>query len=377
MSRVVIVSAGIAAGHDGAARELARRLDRMGLQASVHDLLDFLPAGFGSLLRGAYRTQLRVAPKSWQWLYSMLEQPRLTGLGDLTARVASSRLESILGPDVEVAVSTYPIAGRALGRLRRSGRLRVPAVAYLTDMAVHPLWVADGVDLHLAIHAEPAAQARAHGAGRVAVVSPAVSPAFRAAADNPGSRAALGLPAGRRLALVVAGSWGVGDVERTAADIEATGKAVPVVVCGDNAALASRLRSTGRGVVLGWTDQMPQLIASCDVVVQNAGGLTSLEAIAAGTPLVSYRCVSGHGVVNSRSLCRAGLAPFLEGPAQLAAEFARLFAAPAAETGSSAGQALFAGADPAAVIAALAGQHGRPTAPAFHPEHAYLGAAGS
>ncbi|WP_285558346.1 hypothetical protein [Actinoplanes regularis] len=50
---MVIFSAGIGAGHDGVARELARRLTERGVASIRHDFLDMLPADLGQRLRDA------------------------------------------------------------------------------------------------------------------------------------------------------------------------------------------------------------------------------------------------------------------------------------------------------------------------------------
>ncbi|MEO7070492.1 MAG: hypothetical protein ABI131_08370, partial [Nostocoides sp.] len=61
-----------------------------------------------------------------------------------------------------------------------------------------------------------------------------------------------------------------------------------------------------------------------DAVVQNAGGSTSLEALAAGCPVVSYRCLPGHGETNAVALSHAGLAPWAKSPADLVLAFSGL-----------------------------------------------------
>jgi UDP-N-acetylglucosamine:LPS N-acetylglucosamine transferase len=118
----------------------------------------------------------------------------------------------------------------------------------------------------------------------------------------------------------------VGEVELTAREIAASGVAVPVTVCGHNEALREKLAAGGHGVALGWVDDMPALLRACDVVVQNAGGLTSLEAIASGIPVVSYRCLPGHGVTNAAALDEAGLAGWIREEKQLGAELAEALA---------------------------------------------------
>ena len=52
---------------------------------------------------------------------------------------------------------------------------------------------------------------------------------------------------------------------------------------------------------------MPALMAACDVLVANAGGLTCLEAFAAGLPVVMFDPLPGHGEDNSRHMERAGM----------------------------------------------------------------------
>ena len=109
----------------------------------------------------------------------------------------------------------------------------------------------------------------------------------------------------------MAGSWGVGDIERTVTDIVTTGLATPVVVCGRNEALRARLVAAGHPHVLGWVDDMPELIRASDLVVQNAGGLIAAEALASAVPVVTYRCLPGHGRTNAAALDAEGLVPWI------------------------------------------------------------------
>jgi hypothetical protein len=54
-SGVLVVSASMGAGHDGVARELARRLHEQGSGGDVVDYLALLPFGTGRLYRALYR----------------------------------------------------------------------------------------------------------------------------------------------------------------------------------------------------------------------------------------------------------------------------------------------------------------------------------
>ncbi|MEU1529152.1 glycosyltransferase [Streptomyces fagopyri] len=370
--RVAVVSASIGAGHDGAAAELARRLTASGLVVDRIDLLDVLPARLGRLVRDGYHHMLVRAPWAYQWVYRSTE--RAGGGGPLARallRTAEDRLLRTLHPDTGAVVSTYPGASRVLGSLRLRGRLAAPVLTYLTDFSVHPLWVADGVDVHLAAHAVPAAQARAAGAPDVRVCGPVVDPRFRPreAREREAGRARFGLPADARLALLVAGSWGVGQVRQVALELRECGAAVPVVVCGRNETLAAQLHADGIEHAYGWIDDMPALMHAADVLVQNAGGLSSLEAFAVGLPVASYRCIPGHGLANAAALEEAGAAVWIRDPDRLEDVLRDLIDGPLGPRQRTAGLALFAAepdVGPTAEIARVrrAGMSPRPPRPA-------------
>lgn len=343
--RIVIISASVGAGHDGAAAELARRLIARGLRVDRHDFLDLLPAGLGRAVRGGYRHMLTYAPWGYQRIYAATE--RVGGGGrsvDAILRAAERRMLRVLPPDTRAVVSTYPLASQVVGSLRRAGRVEVPAFTYLTDFSVHAMWVADGIDAHFAAHRIPAAQATANGAARAMATGPLVDPRFTPATPDQraAARARFELPEQAALALLVAGSWGVGPVERAALEIRDSGAAVPVVVCGRNQALADRLRSRGVPHAFGWVDDMPGLMHAADVLVQNAGGLTSLEAFASGLPVASYGCLPGHGRTNAAALDEAGLAVWIRSTADLKPLLTELLDGPAGRRQRAAGLALFA-----------------------------------
>jgi hypothetical protein len=109
----------------------------------------------------------------------------------------------------------------------------------------------------------------------------------------------------------------VGDVRAAAAEIARTGVALPVVVCGHNDKLRRTLQRARVGRVLGWVDDMPALMHAADVLVENAGGLSSLEGMACGLPLVSYRPLPGHGQANVATMAEAGVTRWVRRPGEL------------------------------------------------------------
>jgi UDP-N-acetylglucosamine:LPS N-acetylglucosamine transferase len=355
----VVISAGVGAGHNGSTDELARRLERRGFEVEQHDFMTLLPGPLGGGSVRLYNEVINRAPWVYGALFALGNRRATAALTRALLWPARGRLLRRLRPDVRAVVSTYSLAGQVIGPLRTDGRLPVPAVTYVTDFAVHHHWLAPGVDAHLTPHPVSAQRAGAAGAGGARAVGALVAEGFHRPPD-PDARARFDLPDGQ-LALVVAGSWGVGDLAATAADIAATGTAIPVVVCGRNEPLRRRLTRAGVAHVLGWVDDMPTLMHAVDVLVENAGGLMALEGMACGLPVLTYRPIPGHGRLSAAALTSAGISVWVTGRAALGPALTDLMTGPGGRRQRAAARVLFE-TDAAQPIAELAD-----TAPVLTP----------
>jgi UDP-N-acetylglucosamine:LPS N-acetylglucosamine transferase len=325
--RIAVVTGSYGSGHNAAARELAVALRGIGCQVEIHDIVDLLPWRLGRILRSAYYGQLRWHPRSWGATLRLLEPGRplhrlvTRSLGFAAAPVAAAAYEC------DLVITTHPFGAQALGHARATGQLDCPAVTYFTDASVHSLWVHPGIDLNLAIHKVAADDARQWNV-EATVIAPLV-PLPAPGHDStlvPDPLAAQNITGPR--ALVTGGSLGIGNLEETCRDILATGVMTPVAVCGTDEAHVRRLRRIPGVVALGWRDDVENLMASSACIVQNAGGFSSLEALASGTPVVTYRPIPGHGEANSVNLEKAGLAPWARTRSELAVMLAAATHAP-------------------------------------------------
>ncbi len=310
--RVLVISARMGAGHDGAAKELCVRLEQRGHQTRMVDFLDASPS-VGKFLKKTYELQLSKAPWSYELLYRIWTWSRaLTPpLVFILSLFFERRLRQWADDyQADVIVTTYPFASVVLGRARikRRKKLEIPVSTFLTDFAVHPLWVHKGVDSHICVHPR-AAQAVYNLTGEFATApGPLVSSTFSTTEESKlQARQRLGIPSEATAVLIVAGSWGVGELEDTFDNMLLAEEFLPIAICGRNQDLANRLRTRGKGMVLEWTDEMATYMNACDAVVQNAGGLTCMEAFAAGLPVISYNPIPGHGRQNVFEMTAAGV----------------------------------------------------------------------
>jgi processive 1,2-diacylglycerol beta-glucosyltransferase len=381
--RVLIVSATVGGGDSGNARELARRLVCDGHEAEIRDFLEAPPIGIGRGLSKGYEAELRHAPWAYEvafriWFWFPFLLPPLARLVSFFTR--KQILRWVRETHADVVVSTYPVATQALGDMRRRahrrrrGRscLRVPAVNFITDFGYHPFWAHRGVDLNLAVH-PGTVEAVKRRTGRPSIAcGPLVSPQFAAAPARKGiERARLGLHPDELAILISSGSWGVGAVEEAFDLVANQPGLIPVVTCGHNTSLRRNLedaaKSKGnRALLLGWTDNMPGVMAACDVLVENAGGLTSLEAMRAGLPLVTFRPIPGHGRNSATAMSESGVSSLANNGAELIEKVERLGRpGPARSAQLEAAGGLFSG-DAATAVAEIA-TFGAPPQPRLRP----------
>jgi UDP-N-acetylglucosamine:LPS N-acetylglucosamine transferase len=315
---VLILSADVGEGHAAAARALAQQIEASpdGAQVTVIDGL----AAMGPLLRpvveDGYRVQLRFFPWTYTVVYWLLEHV-------LPVRAVTKWLLYTLGGgplareierhSADVVVSTYPAVTVVLARLRRRGRITASTVATITDLTGLFFWAQPGIDMHLVMYGESMSSVeRIAGRGSVRLVRPLISAEFLRPRCPVEARRALGLPTEGRVVAVSGGGWGVGDIAGAVREFTNV-KEVTSIVClaGRNEPLAARLRSTFAELpqvhVYGFTDRMPDVLAAADVLVHSTGGVTCLEARAAGTPVVSYGLPVGHARLNTRAMAELDL----------------------------------------------------------------------
>ncbi len=325
--RVLVFTAPVGDGHVAAAQALADDVRQRDPTADVVvcDALEEFNLVLKWLLRDAYQWQLTRAPWLFGTVFAGLQRSRVL-------RSASRMLLSLLGsrsvrravrahrPDV--IVSTFPASTTILGCLRLRGHVKVPVCATITDFAGVEMWVDGGVDLHLVMHESllPAVE-RIAGPGSARVVTPLVAARFLVPHAVADSRQALGLPPGGRVVVVSGGGWGVGDLDGAVKAALELPDVTVVCLAGRDPATRERLEvafgADVRVAVLGFTDRMSDLLAAADVLVHSTGGVTCLEALARGCPIVAYGAPPGHAPALAREMAALGLLVHARSTAEL------------------------------------------------------------
>ena len=340
--KLLILYASAGAGHRRAAEALAEEAGVQGCEAILADILDFTPPLFRRTYAKGYLELVRTLPELWGYLYAQADRtaqhPHRRMIRTVFNRLNTFsflRFYRRQAPDAAVCTHFMPL--EILSARRREDRPSAPLYGVLTDFDMHAMWLCRNVDRYFASTEDAARHLirRGQPADRVMVTGIPVLSAFRQNAAPAATRGKLGLDPDLPAVLVLAGGFGVGPAAELVRAFE--GRAVRcqmVVVAGRNEEMRRECEQAARSVtqpvrVLGFVENVHELMDSADLVATKPGGLSSSEALAKGKPLLLLDPIPGQEQRNAEYLLESGAAVRLIEAADAPDKIGALLAEPA------------------------------------------------
>jgi processive 1,2-diacylglycerol beta-glucosyltransferase len=324
LGRVLVLSASAGAGHLRAADALEKAIRLRGLASEVQhlDVLKYTNNVFRHLYSKAYIDLVNKAPEVLGWLYDRLDVP---GKNE-QLRLALDRLNTVpfvrflnkYQPDVTIC--THFLPSEIISWLKWKNQVNILNAVVVTDFDVHAMWLCRGCEGYFVALEETKVHLAALGVPepQITISGIPIDPVFTQAKDPRIMRRKHGLEDDRFTILASAGGFGVGPVEHIIEALSAlTQPAQVVVVCGRNQGLRARLEHVVRRFsikpavqfkLLGFTNEMDELMSAADLFVGKPGGLTTSEALAKGLPMVVINPIPGQEERNSDHLLEEGVA---------------------------------------------------------------------
>jgi processive 1,2-diacylglycerol beta-glucosyltransferase len=343
--KVLVLSASVGAGHLRAAQavELAlRQLDPEAIVKNV-DVLELTNAAFRRVYGKAYLDLVNKAPHVLGYFYELMDRPasgrRTSDRLRLMAEKLNLRpfLRFLKTEPWDVIVNTHFLPAELLASLRKQGQLSTPHFTVTTDFETHRLWVNQPCDHYFSATSEGAAYLQHWGVppGDISITGIPIHPVFSQPKDRAGCLERQGLVGDRPIVVQISGGFGVGPIEKIFRGIlEVEAPIEIVVVTGRNETARQQLElveapARHRIKILGFTDQIDELMAVADLVVSKPGGLTTSEILAHGAAMAVVNPIPGQESRNSDFLLENGAAVKINNLATLAHKLGPLLAEPA------------------------------------------------
>ncbi len=327
MKPVLILTAAFGEGHNAAARNLQTGLliQAPDLNAPIHDVFQEAYGPWNEISKKVYLAAINRTPMLWSACFRLLDETPLVEWHIGIYRAAARRLDFLISElRPGVIVSTYPGCNHLLDYVCRKRLKRAfQTITVITDsLTINTAWHTAHADAFV-VPNEATAQVlvqRGFPAEKVHAFGFPVPAIFAELAKKPKPLPEPGEP-WKILYMVNSGEHLASNVLRELLMID--GAEVTVTV-GKNEGLGRHLQALAERLakplrVVGWTPEMPRLMAESHLLIGKAGGATVQECLAAGTPMIFTQVVPGQEEGNARLVLEAGAGFFGQSPALIGA----------------------------------------------------------
>ncbi|MPM44819.1 Processive diacylglycerol beta-glucosyltransferase [bioreactor metagenome] len=312
--KVLFVTAPIGSGHMRAAQAIMTRLESMrpDIDTKMANIFDFISPVLGDTILKGYLKVLEHFPLAYGIAYGWGNTNKAALLGrEIISRYMSARMENFLiNYSPAAVVCTHATPAGMVAQLAKSGKLGIPSIAAVTDFTVHRLWVYPELDYYFVAHTEMCDDLARWGVPpeKSQAVGIPVDRAFSALPCKEEIMTKLHLDKGLKTVLIMGGGAGVFPMDKIVlACNQIDAPFQMIVVAGNNKKMYKRLIENRTGLnhpikVLGFIDNVHELMAVSDILISKPGGMTTAEAACRGLPKIIFRPIPGQEEANTRYL---------------------------------------------------------------------------
>ena len=317
--KILILSASIGSGHMQAAEAIAEQLEISCDDVEIVDFMNKKTSNLNWILKKIYLSILGLIPDLYDRIYRLAGVRRF---GSITRLIWStlmylpfSRLLNKFNPDIIICTHPFPEAAAALWKfLHPNSNKRFTLAAILTDFSLHEIWIYGGVDLYFVATEEMKTELEQHGNYKVFATGIPIRSQFNAEYRMKNEEF--------ETVLIMGGGLGLGAFEETIKNLDNLESRIKIiVVTGNNQSLKAKLeslKSKHELVVLGFVDNISELMQSADILISKPGGLTLSEAFTAGLPIILLPPIPGPESLNAQYAVNQGAALSLSKPSDVA-----------------------------------------------------------
>ena len=271
-----------------------------------------------------YMSVIKRTPQIWEYLYdNPVVAQNLEGIKEAIHKFNSNKLQKLFDnfrPDVVACTQAFP-CGMVADYKKTTGSI-LPLVAILTDYIPHSYWVYDTIDHYVSPAEEVSGRLIQKGVepGKIHTLGIPFDGKFNSPFDKSQVRRALGLDPGVFTILIMGGGQGLGPIKKIVKSLEKTSSPVQeIIVTGTNKKIYKSLKhklqdSTKKIKLLGYVNNVNELMSASDIIITKPGGITTAEALTKKLPIIIIKPIPGQEANNTAYLTAMGAAIKLDFP---------------------------------------------------------------
>lgn len=303
--KVLILSSSTGGGHNAAGAAIQEALRDAGHEALLMDMFTLSGPRTADMVGSAYVNVARTAPHFFGFLYriaGIISSPKRKSPVYYANGLMAKKLFSYLAENpCDAIVMPHLFPAETITYMKKH-HMSVPlCVAVATDYTCIPFWEETDCDYYILPHEDliPEYVSKKIPEEKLIPFGIPTGKAFCVTPDKKAAREKLHLPADKPLYLIMSGSMGFGKLHLFTYELVQhlkNGEHI-IIICGSNEKLKRTLKKqffrTPGVHIIGYTSQVADFMAACDVIYTKPGGLTSTEALNMHIPIVHTAPIPG------------------------------------------------------------------------------------
>ena len=328
--KILIFYASYGGGHLNAAKSINECLenDFENNDIELIDCMKYVNKAVEKVTTDAYRELAKKAPWVWGKIYSDSQKGPLAHLSSRSNKIMAIKLLRLLrekSPDL--IISTHPFSSQMCSYLKRKGKISTKIATVMTDFAPHDQWLIghDFTDYFFVANDKMkyALINKKIEEKKVFVTGIPLSKRFSQKYDKLKILTDYNLEDGKKTILFFGGGeFGLGktktfnifeNIIKNFEDVQVVaiaGKNEKMKIKFEN--IVENLNVQKRVKVLGFTNQVPELMSISDLVVTKPGGMTTTESLASNLPIIIINPIPGQEEENAEFLENKGVGIWLK-----------------------------------------------------------------
>ena len=298
---------------DGACRSLDRGADVLTI-----DSLNYTNPILEKVIIKTYLSMIKTTPELWDYFYDNPEIVKKTErFRSLIHRANSAKLKTLIDsfrPNVITCTQAFPCG--VMADYKRINNLTTPLIGVLTDYLPHSYWIYERIDKYVV----PSEAARINlmnqgvDSDRIISLGIPIDPKFADELNKTQIITRLDLDPSKPIILIMGGGQGIGPIKKVVSRLDEVDLSFQIlVVAGKNRSLRNQLKRKQsnfkrRVKVLGYVNNVDELMEISTLIVTKAGGLTTAEALAKKLPMIIINPIPGQETKNTEFLLKMGVA---------------------------------------------------------------------
>ncbi|HBL06085.1 MAG TPA: galactosyldiacylglycerol synthase [Clostridium sp.] len=318
---ILILSASTGGGHLKASKALESYIleNELGAKVKVVDTLEYVNPFINKIVTKGYIVLAKYLNSLYKNIYSLTDKSGvLTVLVTKLIYLFSKKLIPLIerfAPDV--IITTHPFPTEMISILKGNRSIKVPSICIMTDYAPHKTWIKPNVDEYC-VACEDMVEGMIDRGVPPEKVHPYGIPVYdgffhQDEDDKKILLDELGLSESKMTVLVMAGSFGVYNIEKIYKNINKIPMDFQIVILtGNNKRLYNKIKeqikfSKKQTKLIKFTNEVHRYMNLADVLITKPGGLTVSEALAANLPLITFDAIPGQEEANAKFLLDHGM----------------------------------------------------------------------